>query len=79
MKQGMASRSGPGAQKREPISHAMNPAGVAQMGRAMGGMRDDENITGRNSADSMNAGRGANAPAPAACTVHKAGSQGKHR
>lgn len=79
MKQGSASRSGPGAQKREPISHAMSPGGVGQIGLAQGGMRHDENITGQNSAVSMNAGRGASNPQPAACTVHKAGSQGKHR
>lgn len=66
MKQGKASSSGSGAQKREPISHAVNPGAVSQIGAHVGRAR---------AVEPLYKGRGVEAPAPKAMTVHKSGSQ----
>lgn len=67
MKQGSGSSS-VGDTKREPISHAVDPGGVSQIGNAVA----------RNPSP-LYAGRGFTAPAPTACTTHQSGSQGKHK
>lgn len=67
MKQG-PSKSSDGGRKREPISHAISPGGVSQIGLAQG-VRPE----------SIHAGRGFSAPGPSGTTVHHGGSQGKHR
>jgi len=80
MKQGQASRDRHDVgRKTTPTTQAMSPAGVAQIGKAMGGMKHDDNITSQNSAVSMHAGRGFKGPEPSGKEVHKSGSQGKHR
>lgn len=64
--------------KREPIAHAINPAGVSQIGSAMGNHASDAGgkiLHG--SSISMDAGRGFEAPMDAGRTVHHNGSQGK--
>ncbi len=68
MKQGQASSSGAGSQKREPIPHKVNVAAVADMG----------NQVIRHTAVPMYEGRGLEAP-HAGTTIHNTGSQGKHR
>jgi len=67
MKQGTG-HSSDSAQKREPIPHAINPGGAAQLGIAV-----IKNPT------PLDAGRGYSAPQPVATTNHPCGSQGKHR
>lgn len=68
MKQGRASSSGPGDQKREPIAHAVNPAAVAEIG-----IHEVRTVPVQ-----MYEGRGYEAP-KANSTIHHSGSQGKHR
>ena len=69
MKQGRATTSVLGSTKQEPISHAVCPAGAAQIGLA----------EGRYAAISpLYEGRGLEAPM-AGEEVHHCGSQGKHR
>lgn len=70
MKQGQANKTDYGAQKREPIPHKVNPAGVDQLGQAMGTRR---------SSVVMQEGRAYQAPGPTGCSVHRSGSQGKHK
>ncbi|TXH51060.1 MAG: hypothetical protein E6Q97_19155 [Desulfurellales bacterium] len=68
MKQGRASNDGAAGQKREPISHAVSPAGAEQLG----------NITGTaRSVEPLYDGRGYKAPGIASHNLPK-GSQGKH-
>lgn len=67
MKQG-SGNSSRGDTKREPISHAINPGGVSELGNAVA-----------KNPSPMSAGRGFTAPAPVATTTHECGSQGKHR
>ena len=69
MKQGRASSSGPGEQKREPISKAVNPAGVAQLG---------EHVGTRRAVETLYQGHGYKAPSSGS-QVHHCGSQGKHK
>ncbi len=52
--------------KVEPISHAINPGGAAQLGTMV-------LVNPTPLAD----GRGFSAPAPTACTIHPHGSQGE--
>jgi hypothetical protein len=66
MKQGSGS-SRTGDQKREPISHAKDPGGAAQIGV----------IVVKNPTP-LDAGRGYRSPSPAADDRHPCGSQGKH-
>ena len=66
MKQGRASSSGPGEQKREPISHAVKPSAAANIGLQ----------SGRAYSQPLYSGRGIEAP-KAGVTIHNKGSQGK--
>lgn len=67
MKQGHATESRSGSTKTEPISKAVNPAYVAQLGIK------ERNIT----AVPMYEGRGLEAP-KVTSTNHKSGSQGRY-
>lgn len=68
MKQGRATNDGTGGQKREPVSHAVSPAGANQLGK----------IVFQNP-DPLYEGRGYSAPVPVSKTVHPTGTQGKHK
>jgi len=70
MKQGRGNPTSFNAQKREPISHNVNPGAVDQLGQAMGTRRATQTLY---------EGKGVMAPSPKSCTVHHSGSQGKHR
>lgn len=74
MKQGRASVSGPADRKMEPISHAVNPEGAANLGSHFGNHTEDGTFTPR--ITPLYAGRGFEAPAIRA-TSRKSGSQGK--
>ncbi len=63
--------------KREPIAHAINPAGVSQIGSVLGNHATDHGKILHGASISMNAGRGFEAPKDAGRTVHHNGSQGK--
>lgn len=64
--------------KREPIAHAINPAGVSQIGSNMGNhASDSQGKILHGSSISMDAGRGFTAPHDAGRTIHHGGSQGK--
>src|SRR5882762_10105833 len=67
-KQGRADSNSASGQKREPIPHAISPAGAAQLGTHV-----IKNPT------PLGAGRGFSAPAPSGETNHPSGSQGKHK
>jgi len=67
MRQGSGHSSDSG-QKREPVPHAINPGGAAQLGVAV-----ISNPT------PLEAGRGFTAPKPATTTIHHGGSQGNHK
>ena len=67
--QGRADKSGPASQKREPISKGVNPGGVDQLGNHVGVAR---------AVTSLFRGPGFRAPM-AGATVHKSGSQGRHK
>lgn len=73
--QGRADRSGPGGQKIEPRSQAINPGGVSQIGTSIGDHYEhgDTNYRG----EAINAGRGYRAPAIGSKT-HNKGSQGSY-
>lgn len=77
MKQGRASHSGMGATKHEPNVHKVSIAAVSQLGNKQG-----THITGngevRNATPPLYPGRGLEAPM-CGTSIHKAGSQGKHR
>ncbi len=68
MRQGRADRSGAASHKREPIARAINPGGADALGQSFAG-----EVT------PLRAGRGYMPPEPRSHTIHKAGSQGKHR
>ena len=68
MAQGRATTSFVGSTKQEPISHAVNPSAVAEMGMQVI----------RHSSIPMYEGRGLEAPM-AKCETHDCGSQGKHK
>ena len=67
MKQGRADHSNMAGTKREPISHAVDPGGVSELGC----------IVAKNP-QPLYAGRGFEAPAPKAETIHNRGSQGRY-
>jgi hypothetical protein len=67
MKQG-PSTSRAGDQKREPISHGVNPCAVAEIGIQQVYTRSEP----------LYEGRGIEAPM-AGTTTHRSGSQGKHK
>lgn len=56
--------------KREPISHAVNPGGAAQIGIAQ---------ANRMAVIPLYAGHGYEAPVGGGTTIHENGSQGKHK
>lgn len=64
-KQGRADHSNVAGTKREPIAHAVSPAAVSEIGIHQV----------RTTKVSLYEGRGFEAPAPKACTIHKSGSQ----
>lgn len=70
MKQGKATTSTMGSTKQEPISRAVNPEAVAEMGAK-------ETRIGRASSVPLYEGRGLKAPMSGTQT-HQRGSQGKH-
>ena len=77
MKQGRAGISGPADRKIEPRSTAINPGGVANLGRAHGNHASDSpHGTFTPKITPMDAGRGYSAP-NIGTSVHKSGSQGK--
>lgn len=76
MKQG-SGKSTMSEQKREPIAHAMNPAGVAQIGSAMGNHATGQGKILNGASVSIDRGRGFEAPKDAGRTVHHGGSQGR--
>lgn len=77
MKQGSASSSRMGSTKREPIAHAVSPAGVSQMGEALGNHATDVGKTLHGASEPMYKGRGFEAPHDAGRTIHHGGSQGR--
>lgn len=72
MKQGRASHSGSGSTKTEPVSRAVSPGAVSQMGNMIG--NHSESGTHRVHHEKLFEGRGLKAPM-AGTTVHKSGSQ----
>lgn len=68
MKQG-PSTSRAGSQKREPMSSAIDPGAVSQIGIKEVNLSPEPLVTGR----------GYSAPAPVAETIHHCGSQGTHK
>lgn len=73
MKQG-SGNSTKGDMKTEPISHAVNPGGAANLGSHFGNHTEDGAFAPR--ITPLYAGRGFEAPA-IRTTSHKSGSQGK--
>ena len=69
MKQGRG-HSSMGSTKIEPRPHAISVDKVANMGQQV--------VRTVPPTKELNKGRGFSAPAPAACTSHRGGSQGKH-
>jgi hypothetical protein len=76
MRQGRASRSGPGNRKIEPRPHAIHPGGVAQLGEHTGNHTTEHGATGYRG-EEMHKGRGFKAPHDAGRTIHRGGSQGR--
>ena len=68
MKQGRADHSNVASTKREPVSHAVSPAAVSELGI----------IQVRTVSQPLYTGRGFEAPAIQSST-HASGSQGKHK
>lgn len=66
------------AGKREPRAHAISPAGVSQIGSAMGNHATDTGKILHGSSISMDAGRGFEAPKDSGKTIHHGGSQRRH-
>lgn len=77
MRQGSASNSGSGGRKIEPIAHAVNPAGVSEIGQSMGNHATDCTKILHGTSQPMYSGRGFEAPRDAGRTVHHGGSQGE--
>lgn len=71
MKQGQATHSGMGSTKTEPVSKAVNPGAVADIG-------NQQRYAKGNGPIPLYEGRGLQAPM-AASTIHHSGSQGKHK
>ena len=77
MKQGQSSYNRP-QMKREPIVHKVDPAGVSQIGQAMGNHATDSTKILNGASKPLYKGRGFEAPM-AGCDQHHSGSQGKHK
>lgn len=75
MTQGRAGSSGPGSQKIEPRSTAINPGGVSQIGTSIGDHSDKGDTDYRG--EPISGGRGYMAPSIGSKT-HKGGSQGSY-
>jgi hypothetical protein len=71
MKQGNAIHSASGSTKVEPVSRAVNPGAVADMG-------NQQRFAKGNGPIPLYEGRGLKAPM-VGTTTHKAGSQGTHK
>ena len=71
-------KTGPGGRKVEPRAHAISPAGVSQIGSAMGNHATENGQTLRGSSVSLDKGRGFEAPKDEGRTTHRSGSQGRH-
>lgn len=69
MKQGQATTSRMGSTKTEPVSHAVNPGAVADLG-------NKQRYAPGNGPIPLYSGRGLKAPM-VGTTTHKAGSQGQ--
>jgi hypothetical protein len=65
-------------QKREPIAYAVDPAGVSQLGSAMGNHATGSGKILHGASKELYAGKGFEAPKDQGCTTHDCGSQGKH-
>ena len=72
MKQG-SGNSSDGGRKREPMSRAINPAGVSQIGEALGNHTDRG--TTNYKGDRVRMGAGFTAPMDEGRTIHHNGSQ----
>ena len=70
MAQGRATTSVLGSTKQEPISHAVNPGAVSEIGGQF--------VHLRGTTIPIYEGRGLEAPM-AKCETHECGSQGKHK
>ena len=64
--------------KVEPKAHAVNPAGVSQIGEALGNHATGQGRILHGVSKELYAGKGFEAPAPKGTTVHHGGSQRKH-
>ena len=78
MKQGMASRSGPGGRKIEPRGPNYTPGVVSQIGESLGNHATDTIKNLHGSSAPMYEGRHDNLAPKMGVTVHHGGSQGKH-
>lgn len=76
MKQGSGNNSNRG-RKVEPRPMAISPAGVSQMGEALGNHTTDHGTTNYRG-DRMHQGRGFTAPMDAGRQIHKGGSQRRY-
>lgn len=76
MKQGSGNNSNAG-RKTEPNSRAVSPAGVSQIGSAMGNHVTDQGKILHGVSKPMYEGRGFEAPHDAGRTSHHSGSQGR--
>ena len=77
MKQGSASSSGPGSRKVEPRARAVNPAGVSQIGSALGNhATDTQGKILHGASEELYKGKGFEAP-KTGTTIHHSGSQGR--
>ncbi len=61
----------------EPKAHAINPAGVSQIGQAMGNHATGEGKILHGASVTMDRGRGFEAPKDSGRTIHHGGSQGR--
>ena len=76
MRQGSGTSTMSG-RKTEPRAHAISPAGVSQIGSAMGNHATDTGKILHGSSISIDKGRGFEAPKDSGRTIHHGGSQGR--
>jgi len=76
-KQGRAHISGPGSRKIEPRAHAVSPAGVSQIGEALGNHATDTGKILHGASKPLYEGRGFEAPMKGT-TIHHGGSQKRY-
>lgn len=70
-------KTGPAGKKVEPKAHAINPAGVSQIGSAMGNHATGVGKVLNGASVSIDRGRGFEAPKDSGRTIHHSGSQGR--